>query len=181
VNANRDQEVYLEDRAGVLSQGAQNRAGVDFGRAAKHCDRVGAYTVACRDDEPDSGQRAVEQTLRVFEKTRATVGPGKQTIYTFWAGNTLELRKPGPAKYPTFEQIRAICAAALSFGIRHVDMYGCRMGDWVVMDENWPKKRPPANGPYPLRHQFPGKYRYDRPGLHERPGEYLRGLGRRQN
>jgi hypothetical protein len=68
VDANRDHEVHLEDGAWVLSQRAQNTAGVDFGRAAKHFDRVGAYTVARWDDEPDSGQRAVEQTVRVLEK-----------------------------------------------------------------------------------------------------------------
>lgn len=172
-------EVYLEDEEHVLSQNVRDSTGVDFGRTAKAFDAVGAYTVARWDDKPDSGKRAVDQTLSVLEKTRAAIGPGKKIIYTFWAGNILELRKPGPAKYPTVEQIREICEAALKFGIRHLDMYGYRIGDFVVTDENWPQKRPPAKGPYPLTDPFPQKYLYDRPELHERLGEYLRGLSSR--
>ncbi|HYM05066.1 MAG TPA: hypothetical protein VEU11_00760 [Terriglobales bacterium] len=181
VDANTMHEVYLEDEQHVLSQQARDRAGVDFGRTARAFDAVGAYTVARWDDKPDSGQRATEQTRNVIEKTRAAVGPGKKIIYTFWVGNILELRKPGPAKYPTFEQIREICEAALQSGIRHLDMYGYRIGDFIVTDENWPKKRPPAKGPYPLTDPFPGKYLYDRPELHARLGEYLRELQRRKN
>lgn len=48
------------------------------------------------DDKPDSGARAVDQTMRVLAKTRAAAGPGKKIIYTFWVGNILELRQPGP-------------------------------------------------------------------------------------
>jgi len=117
----------------------------------------------------------------VIEKTRAAVGPDKKIIYTFWVGNILELRTPGPAKYPTFDQIQQICEAALQFGIRHLDMYGYRIGDYRVTDENWPLKRPPAKGPYPLTDPFPGKYLYDRPELLEPLGKYLRELRRRQN
>jgi hypothetical protein len=60
-------------------------------------------------------------------------------------------------------------------------MYGYRIGDFVVTDENWPEKRPPAKGAYSLTDPFPQKYLYDRPELHERLGEYLRELRRRQN
>ena len=181
VDPNRQHEVYLEDEQYVLSQAARDTTGVDFGRMARAFDAVGAYTEPRWDGKPDAGKRAVEQTVQVLEKTRAAVGPGKKIIYTFWAGNILELRAPGPAKYPTVDQIREICEAALKFGIRHLDLYGYRIGDFIVTDENWPQKRPPATGPYPLTDQFPHKYLYDRPELHERLGEYLRGLRHRQN
>ena len=174
-------EVYLEDGEYVLSQEARDTTGVDFGRAAKAFDAVGAYTEAHWDDRPDSGARAVTQTLNVLEKTRAAVGPEKKIIYTFWIGNILELRKPGPAKYPTFDEIRDICEAALKFGIRHLDMYGYRIGDFVVTDENWPQKRPPAKGPYPLTDPFPNKYLFDRPELHAPLAAYLRELKKRPN
>jgi hypothetical protein len=151
---------------------------VDFGRTAKAFDAVGAYTEARWDGTPDSSRRAVAQTRRVLEKTRAAIGPDKKIIYTFWAGNILELRTTGPAKYPTFEQIRDICETALKCGIRHLDMYGYRIGDFMVTDENWARKRPPASGPYPVTDPFPQKYLYDRPELHERLGEYLHGLRR---
>jgi hypothetical protein len=51
-----------------------------------------------------------------------------------------------------------------------------RIGDFIVTDENWPQKRPPAQGPYPLTDPFPKKYLYDRPELDEPLGQYLRGL-----
>lgn len=87
----------------------------------------------------------------------------------------------GPAKYPTFEQIKAICEAALQSGIRHLDMYGYRIGNYLVTDENWPLKRPPAKGSYPLTDPFPGKYLYDRPELLAPLGKYLLGLKQQQN
>ncbi|HKW97534.1 MAG TPA: hypothetical protein VJN43_07355 [Bryobacteraceae bacterium] len=172
-------EVYLEDGEYVLSRQAQDATGVDFGRAAKAFDAVGAYTEPRWDGKPDASRRAIEQTVSVLQKTRAAVGPDKQIIYTFWIGNILELRTPGPAKYPTVEQIRDICEAALQFGIRHLDMYGYRIGDFIVTNENWPQKRPPAEGPYPLTDPFPGKYLYDRPQLHAAFGQYLHELRKR--
>ncbi len=181
VDANARHEIYLEDEQHILSQAARDATGVDFGRTARAFDAVGAYTEPRWDGKPDADKRAAEQTLSVLEKTRAAVGPGKKIIYTFWAGNALELRAPGPAKYPTVDQIREICEAALKFGIRHLDMYGYRIGDFIVTDENWPQKRPPAKGPYPLTDPFPQKYLYDRPELHERLAEYLGELKRRQN
>lgn len=178
VDANREHEVYLEDEQYVLSQKARDTTGVDFGKVARAFDAVGAYTEPRWDEKPGADERATEQTQSVIEKTRAAAGPGKKIIYTFWVGNILELRKPGPAKYPTFDQIREICEAALKAGIRHLDMYGYRIGDFVVTNENWPQKRPPAKGPYPLTDPFPGKYLYDRPELLKPLGEYLRTLRR---
>jgi len=172
-------EVYLEDEQHVLSQAVGDATGVDFGRTAKAFDAVGAYTEAHWDGKPGSAKRTIDEALSALAKTRAAVGPEKKIIYTFWVGNILELRTPGPAKYPTIEQIREICEAALTFGIRHLDMYGYRIGDYLVTDQNWPEKRPPARGPYPLTDPFPGKYLYDRPELIEPLGEYLRGLRNR--
>jgi len=181
IDPNREHDVYLEDEQYVLSQAARDATSVDFGRMARAFDAVSAYTEPKWDDSPDSSRRAVEQTRSVLEKTRAAIGPDKKMIYTFWAGNILELRTPGPAKYPTVEQIREICEAAIQSGVRHLDMYGWRIGDFLVTNENWPKKRPPANGPYPLTDPFPGKYLYDRPKLHAQLGDYLRALKSRQN
>jgi len=176
VDSNPQHEVYLEDEQYVLSQTARDMTGVDFGRAAKPFDAVGAYTVAHWDGQPDAGQRAVQQTWSALEKTRAAIGPHQKIIYTFWVANIVELNRPEPAKYPTFEQIREICEAALKFGIRHLDMYGYRIGDFVVNAENWPAKRPPAKGPYPLTGQYPHKHLYDRPELHDKLRSYLREL-----
>lgn len=179
VDKNTSHEVYLEDEQHVLSQQTHNSTGVDFGQVARAFDAVGAYTEPQWDEKPGSSGRAAEQTRRVIQKTREAVGPGKKVIYTFWVGNILELRTPGPAKYPTFDQIQQICEAALQSGIRHLDMYGYRIGDYLVTDENWPLKRPPATGPYPLTDPFPGKYLYDRPELQQPLEKYLHELRRR--
>ncbi len=179
VDSNHRHEVYLEDEQHVLSQAVRDATGMDYGRTAQAFDSVGAYVEARWDAKSDSGKRAAEEAISSLEKTRAIVGPGKKIIYTFWVGNILELRTPGPAKYPTFEQIHEVCEAALKSGIRHLDMYGYRIGDYLVTDENWPKKRPPVTGPYPVTDPFPGKYLYDRPELVEELGKYLRELRNR--
>jgi hypothetical protein len=176
IDPNTSHEVYMEDEQHVLSEDTRNATGVDFGKVAQAFDAIGAYTEARWDDKPESSKRAAEQTRSVIARTRTAVGPNKKIIYTFWVGNILELRTPGPAKYPTVEQIKAICEAALQSGIRHLDMYGYRIGDYLVTDENWPLKRPPAKGPYPLTDPFPGKYLYDRPELLAPLGKYLLGL-----
>jgi hypothetical protein len=49
---------------------------------------------------------------------------------------TPEERKLGAAQYPTADQIRMICEAALRIGIRHLDMYGYRIGDYVIKPED---------------------------------------------
>jgi hypothetical protein len=180
VDGNPKHEIYLEDAEYVLGERVRETTGLDFGRTAKAFDAIGAYTVARWDGKPDANKRAIEQTFSTLEKTRAAVGPGKKIIYTFWVANILELNNQGPAKYPVFEQIRDICEAALKFGIRHLDMYGYRIGDYIVTDENWPQKRPPATGPYPLTGQYPRKHLYDRPELHAPLRAYLRGLTQRK-
>ena len=142
---------------------------------------MGAYTEARWDGKPDSGKRAVEQTRARSRRRVRQSGPIRRSFTRSGVGNILELRTPGPAKYPTFEQIREICEAALKYGIRHLDMYGYRIGDFVVTEKNWPEKRPPAKGPYPLTDPFPRKYLYDRPELHGRLRSYLRELRQSNN
>ncbi len=177
IDQNIQHEIYLEDNIDSIFQPrVRDRIGLDFGKAAQPWDAVGAYT------EPDwgmnshSAQAQIDFTRAVIGKVRAAVGPEKKIIYTFWAGNAKELRTLGPAKYPMASQIRDVCEAALSLGIRHLDMYGYRIGDFVVTEKDWPQKRPPLEGPYRLTDPFPQKYLYDRTSLHEELGAYLRSL-----
>ncbi len=176
IDPNHDHEIYIEDGLWALSPEVSNAVGLDFGRMAKQVDAIGAYTMLHWDDSPESGMRAAEETRKALERTRAAVGPDQQIIYTFWVANGSELRDPGPARFPTVKQIRQICEAALQFGIRHLDMYGYRIGDARVSAEEWPRRRPPPQGPYPLTGQYPGKFLFDRKELHEGLRVYLRGL-----
>ncbi len=180
VDQNPKHEIYVEDSINtIFSPKIRDRVGLDFGRAAAPWDAVGAYTEPKWDEKGSSAMNQAELTRSVLEKTRAAVGPGKKIIYTFWSGNIAELRTPGPAKFPTVPQIRDICEAALSVGIRHLDMYGYRIGDFLVTAQNWPQKRPPEKGPYPLTDPFPKKYLYDRTELHEDLRTYLQSLKNR--
>ena len=176
VDHDANHEIYLEDTESVLSQEVKNTVGVDFGRVAQPWDAVGAYTEPRWDGTPESNRKAVEHTKNVLARTRSAVGPEKKIIYTFWVANVLELRNPGPAKYPTAAQIKEICEAALSAGVRHLDMYGYRIGDFVVTAQNWPEKRPGPTGDYKLTDQYPKKHLYDRVELHEELKTYLRSL-----
>ncbi|HYM10573.1 MAG TPA: hypothetical protein VEU62_07570 [Bryobacterales bacterium] len=175
VDPDPQHEIYLEDEEHVLSERTREAVGVDFGRVAKHFDAVGAYTAVAW-DSPGAGARVATHTREVLEKTRAAIGPDKKIIYTFWAANIAEERKPGPARFPTVDQIRQIADAALQFGIRHLDLYGYRIGDWVVSAEDWPLRRPGTGPTYPITGQFPGKFLYDRREVHAGLRAYLRGL-----
>jgi hypothetical protein len=181
IDPHPEHEIYVEDGDWALSQAARDATGIDYRRVCGPLDAVGAYSIPRWDDSPDSRRKAVENTRRVLETTRAAVGPGKRIIYTFWVANILELRKPGPATHPTWNEIREICETALGMGIRHVDMYGYRIGDYVATAEDWPARRPPAQGAYRLADPYPGKHLWDRPALHAPLREYLHALrkGRR--
>jgi hypothetical protein len=80
------------------------------------------------------------------------------------------------ARYPTADQIRLICQAALGLGIRHLDMYGYRIGDYVIKPGTTAQWVPPDPAPYKLTNQFPQKFLWDRPGIHRQLAGYLNGL-----
>jgi hypothetical protein len=177
IDPNPKHEIYVEDSAGtIFGSKVRDQVGLDFGKAAAPWDAVGVYTEPAWDASADSGRKQAEMTQMILKKTRAAVGANKKIIYTFWSGNAPELRTPGPANFPTVEQIRELCETALSLGIRHLDMYGYRIGDFVVTAQNWPVKRPPETGPYLVTDQFPKKYLYDRTELHQGLRNYLQSL-----
>lgn len=170
-------EIYLEDEQYVLGEEPRNAVGLDFSRLARHFDAVGAYTAISYDS--DSSLKAVQNTRDVIARTRAALGPTKKFIYTFWVANPAEERNPGPARYPTVAQIRAIAEAALAAGVRHLDMYGFRIGEFAVKEADWPAERPGAGPEYKLTGQFPEKFLWDRKSLHAPLRVYLRGLNSR--
>jgi hypothetical protein len=107
------------------------------------------------------------------------IGPDKDIVYTFWSANIVEERKPGPASFPGANQIQQVCEQALKLGVRHLDMYGYRIGDFAVARENLAKMVPPDPAPYVLTGQFPQKFIWDRPEIQTDLGAYLRGLNQR--
>ncbi len=180
IDPNPKHEIYVEDNIGtIFGPKVRDQVGLDFGKAAQPWDAVGAYTIPNWDGSAESGRKAIELTQKVIRDTRTAVGPNKTIIYTFWVANFPELMKPAPAKYPTFGQVRDICEATLAMGIRHLDMYGYRIGDARITAASWPGKRPPESGPYPLTDPFIKKHLYDRVALREELGTYLKTLHNR--
>jgi hypothetical protein len=179
IDPDKNHQIYLEDPAGnALNPILQNTIGLDFARVAKHFDAVGAYSSFSYTSSPDSGVKAAEETKDIISKLKTIVGADKATIYTYWVADPAEELQPGLAKYPTAEQIRQISEAALQSGICHLDMYGFRIGDYRVNEENFAQKTPGNGETYPLTDQFPQKFLWDRPHIQDDLANYLRSLNR---
>jgi hypothetical protein len=174
---NPNHEIYIEDTVGrITNTKAAEAMGLDFARVARHFDAVGGYTTPRWTSTPDSDQKAEQLTTRAIESVRKIIGPDKKMIYTFWSANIAEEMKPGPAKHPTAAEIKAVCQQALKLGIRHLDMYGYRIGEYRVSKEEQARMVPPEPAPYVLTGQFPQKFMWDRPEIHDELAKYLRGL-----
>jgi hypothetical protein len=118
----------------------------------------------------------LQLTTDAIESVRKLIGPEKEIVYTFWSANIAEERKPGPAAFPTASQIQEICQRALKLGVRHLDMYGYRIGDYAVARKNLARMVPAEPAPYILTGQFPQKFIWDRPEIQMDLGNYLRSL-----
>ena len=181
-----DHEVYLEDGQYVLGLETQrskssfrpvtvkDTLGLQFGVAAAPFDAVCGYT-AFRWEIPDALAKAVQRTRETLEFTRSKVDKQKKIIYTFWVGD-LDTDKPLPLKHPDAQQIMAVTQSALDLGIRHVDYYAYRVGDWRADNAEWEVRRPGPNVDFPLTKPMPGRYLCDRPDLLKALGVQLHQL-----
>jgi hypothetical protein len=180
VDPNPQHEIYLEDYfPNIADPERRSSLGLDFFKVAQYFDAVGGYTTTSWDSSPDSSEKAAQKTVEALTAIRQMIGEKKQIIYTFWVANQPEERKPGAAQYPTADQIREICEAALRLGIRHLDMYGYRIGDYVIEREDMAQWVPPEPAPYKLTGQFPQKFLWDRPQVHEGLADFLRSLNQK--
>ncbi len=186
VDPSPDHEVYLEDGQYVLGLEThksknsfrpvtvKDTLGLQFGVVASVFDAVCGYT-AFRWEIPDALAKAVSRTRETLKFTREVAGKEKKIIYTFWVGD-LDTDKPLPLKYPDAQQIIAVTQTALELGIRHVDYYAYRVGDWRADNAEWLVRRPGPNLDYVLTKPMPGRYLCDRPDLLKDLGVQLRQL-----
>jgi len=180
VDPNQQHEIYLEDTSDRITNESRNSiAGVDFARVARHFDAVGGYTMPKWTSAPDSDQKVSELTKNSIGGVRRVVGDKKKIIYTFWSANVAEELSNAPAKYPTAAQIKSVCEDALKLGIRHLDMYGYRIGEYRATKAEMTRMMPPEPAPYIMTGQFPRKFMWDRPEIHSELGNYLRGLNKK--
>lgn len=169
--------LYVEDFIGSLTDPEKPaHLGLDLGRVFKHFDAVGGYTMSRWTDDAESSARVAQTNAEAIERVRKLVGPQKRIIFTFWLANQREERLPGPAKYPTTDEIIAICRTALSLGVRHLDMYGYRIGEYRASRQQMHDMVPPEPAPYRVTGQFPQKFLYDRPKVKDGLSPYLRSL-----
>ena len=179
IDPERKHLIYLEDIAGqVLNSKLEDTAGVDFARISEYFDAVGGYTFSNWDSSPDSGEKVAKQSQLALEELKKALRPDQKIIYTFWVANNAKLGSE-PAKYPTADQIRLICQAALASGIRYLDMYGYRIGDSDVPERDIDRKRPGTGPEYPLTGQIPATFLWDRPEIHDSLAAYLNSLHHR--
>lgn len=171
--------VYIEDSLGSITNPERPEgAGLDFGRAARHFDAVGIYQVPTWTSDPDSVKKVSAQTAFDLNLVRKAVGPNVPMVFTFWVANHIEERNPGPAVHPTAAEIEDVCNDALHLGVKHLDMYGYRIGEYQVTREQMKQMMPPEPAPYTITGQFPHKFLYDRPEVKKQLGEYLRSLNK---
>jgi hypothetical protein len=179
VDPNPKHIIYLEDTIGRITTPKQQASiGLDFNRVARHFDAVGGYTTPTWTTNADSDKKVLQLTENAIQSVRKMVGPEKKIIYTFWSANIAEERKRGAAMYPTAAQIRAVCEKALELGVRHLDMYGYRIGEYRATREEMARMVPPEPAPYILTGQFPQKFMWDRPEIQTELGAYLRSLNK---
>ncbi|HZM01533.1 MAG TPA: hypothetical protein VFC44_00795 [Candidatus Saccharimonadales bacterium] len=177
IDPNPAHVIYLEDIiTSITNPKLAPSRGLNFARVAKHFDAVGGYTCPAWTTNANSDEKACQLTTDSIQDIRNRIGPKKDIVYTFWSANIAEERKAGPALFPTANQIQQICQEALKLGVRHLDMYGYRIGDYAVSRENLPKMMPAEPAPYVLTGQFPQKFMWDRPEIQSELGIYLRGL-----
>ncbi len=177
IDPNREHEIYLEDTIGqITNPNKQASLGLDFARVAKHFDAVGGYTTPTWTSNADSETKVLKLTQSAIESVRKMTGPGKQIVYTFWSADISEERKPGPARHPTAAEIKSVCEQAFKLGVRHLDMYGYRIGEYRATREEMARMVPAEPAPYVLTGQFPQKFMWDRPEIQTELGTYLRSL-----
>lgn len=177
IDPNPRHELYLEDTVASITDSVRHaKTGLDFARVARHFDAVGGYTSPSWTTNLDSDAKVLQLTTNAIEKVRNIVGPNKKIVYTFWSANISEERKPGPARYPSAAQLRQVCEAALKLGIRHLDLYGFRIGDSHATRQEMARMVPAEPAPFILTGQFPQKFMWDRPEIHTDLDNYLRSL-----
>jgi hypothetical protein len=162
-----------------MNEARNANGGVDFARVAQHFDAVGGYTMPKWTSAADSDQKVSKLTKDAIEGVRKIIGPKKKMIFTFWSANIAEEFAPGPAVYPSAAQIQSICEEALKLGIRHLDMYGYRIGQYRATRAEMARMMPAEPAPYLMTGQFPQKFMWDRPEIHTELGKYLRSLNQR--
>jgi hypothetical protein len=144
---------------------------MQIGRVFEPFDAVDAYTLYAWGKE-DSLQTALANTRDVLTELRRQVGAKKEIIYTFWVANRIV---DGPGQLSGAD-ILAIVEEALKLGIKNIDYYGYRIGDFRIFTTNkkWRSLLPGKDETYPVIPRLPGKFLVDRPDVLQMLAEFQR-------
>lgn len=173
IDPDPDHEIYLEDTyrvLGLVSQPSKysfrpvtirDTVGLDFGAVTRPFDAICGYTYFSWEGT-DALQKAQDATRETLRATRSQAADTQKIIYTFWVAD-VNVDKPLPVEHPTADEIIAIAKTAASLGVRHVDYYGFRIGEWRVTDDQWLRLRPGSEEAYPIVESIQGVFLRDRP------------------
>lgn len=163
VDNNPAHEIVIEDGANAIDPDTVERAGVDFASVAKSFDSVGAYFAPAYSDGAAAAHLA--QSVKEYLRSMQGAAGASKIALSLRLSEGDKEDTPGSAAYPTLEQIEQITSAAISLGIRHIDMYGYRMGIYHLDAAGWQKYRPKPGLNYELTGEIKEKFLCDRKEL----------------
>ena len=173
VDKSFDHAICLEDGEYILGKPRKIKSsvrpvtmrdtlGMDFGFVAAPFEEFCAYS-AYRWDVTDALETARENLTGTIQSASAHGTDRKKVACAFWVAD-VDTNK-AKLDLPSASQIISLAEAAITLGVRHVNYYAFRVGDWRVSEQDWPAARPGANLNYPVTKPLPGRYLCDKPDL----------------
>ena len=165
-------EIVLEDGENTIDPDAESRAGFTLGRVTSSFDTMTAYWAPRY--SKDSAEKIGGDVRGYLARMRTAIGTDKPLGFTLRLSDDATEDLPGHADHPTLEQVEGAVDAALAAGVRHIDLYGYRMGIYHLDGAGWRHYQPGTGREYPLTGQVEGKFLADRPELRDGLKAYLK-------
>ena len=172
IDTNPGHRIILEDGENTLDPDIEARVGLKLGKVIPYFDTMSAYWAPHYSD-PKGSRLLAEDLTSYLKAMRAEIGPDKDLSLSLRLTDDGTEATPGHADTPTAAQIKTAIDAALSMGIRRIDLYGYRMGVFHLDNPGWSRYLPGTGPTYPLTGQVEGKFLADRPELWPELKKYL--------
>lgn len=154
---------YVEDFIGSLTDPEKPaRLGLDLGRVFQDFDAVAVTPCLVGSRMPILPRASCKSTLTQSKLCASSPARRRGSYLPF--GQQMSERNdcPTPQNIPAADDSIAICRTALSLGIRHLDMYGYRIGEYCATRQQMHDLVPPEPAPYRVTGQFPQRFLYYR-------------------
>ena len=164
--------IILEDGENTIDPDTESRVGLKLRNVVEHFDMMSAYW-APNYLSPDANDKLALGVTNYLQRMREAIGPDKELALSLRLSDGDTEDAPGHADRPTIAQMQMLIDAALSMGVRHIDLYGYRMGVYHLDGPGWRQYQPGKSSEYPLTGQIEGKFLVDRPELWPELTHYL--------